>query len=67
MSPWLSQAVSDAHRQEMLRAAQRRQPPVTVDRSREHASGTPWDTRLGWLLIRVGAHLVAQRAQVPQV
>jgi hypothetical protein len=67
MSPWLSQAVADAHRDELLRAAQRRQPKVTTTRSAEHASGTPWDARIGWMLIRIGAHLVAQRAQLPQV
>ena len=67
-NPWLTQAVADAHRQDLLRVAdRRRRKEVIVDRSGSHASDTPWDARLGWMLIRAGAHLVAQRAQLPQV
>ncbi len=72
MNPWLSQAVADAHRQDLIRDAERRRRPVRVDRSPRQTADTSrpapgWDEKLGWLLIRVGARLVTQHAQLPPV
>ncbi len=72
MNPWLSQAVAEAHRQDLIRVAQRRRPAVRVDRAPRPVADPSgqvqgWDEKLGWLLIRVGARLVTQHAQLPPV
>jgi hypothetical protein len=66
MNPWMSEAVADEHRQELIRVAGRHLPASAGRQELGQASHTSWDARLGWMLIRVGSRLVAQRAQLPQ-
>ena len=57
MHPSMSQALAEQHRRDLIRAAAHHRPSRHGD-APAHRS---WDTKLGWLLIRVGCRLVAQR------
>ncbi len=62
MNTWISQAVAEEHRRDLLRTADVHRRYVAARRSRPTPVHASWDARLGWLLIRVGCRLVALRA-----
>jgi hypothetical protein len=59
MNPSMSQALAEEHRRDLARTAARHQRPSR--RGGDTPVHASWDTKLGWLLIRVGCRLVAQR------
>lgn len=68
MNPWISQALADDRQTDLVCAAarhsQRMGRPATPCQSDQQAS---WDTRLGWLLIRVGLRLVSVDGEATSV
>lgn len=64
MHPSLINAIASDRREDLLRASRRQQRAA---RKADTTTGRAWAVRLGWLLIRVGCHLVARRATPAQL
>lgn len=67
MHPSLTQVIADAHREDLLGTARRHQRQGGDAATVEEPQSRAWDVRLGWLLIRLGCRLVAQRAHPAQL
>jgi hypothetical protein len=67
MHPLLSQAVAEAHRQDLLREAQRRPRRAAVARQPNRSNHASWNAKMGSMLIRLGTHLAADQPQPHRV